>query len=181
MSMLSRHVASSRTQKLLLAGAILVAGYVAYQLAFRKTVELYQANQRLEERIARAQSAPAQLHYFGRRAEKMETVLSRYQSDSLRNQSYLLARVGDFCQERNILLKEFPQAVVSEQGQRTVATSIIKAEGRFADLLALTHQLEKSGWAGRVASVSYQSHWDYRRNAHVLELTLYLQNIKAVP
>ncbi|HEX8529100.1 MAG TPA: hypothetical protein VF646_03725, partial [Cytophagales bacterium] len=105
-------MASPRARKLLLAGAILVAGWVVYQLAIRKTVELYRANQQLRAKIARAETAPDQLHAFGQQAERMQTVLSRYQGDSLRNQSYLLARVGDFCQERNILLKEFPQPVV---------------------------------------------------------------------
>lgn len=159
----------------LLAGSLIFL-LIVYLAAIQKTIALYQVNQDLKEQTASFSA--------GRTAEQqqrlgqLDAVLDAYTADSLKSQESLLEAVSTFCQQNGIRLKEFPQAVASEQNSARIETYKITAQGSFHKLVQLVYELEQQNRSGRVASATFELRTDVRTRSRNLFLILYLQNIR---
>lgn len=132
----------------------------------------------LEQKVAKAKSSPQQISAMENRLVFINSKVNTYIVDSTKGHEHILDAVSTFCQKNNLILREFPKASYEEQKDITMESNVIVAEGSFINLLKLVYELENKNKVGKVASVSFNSSMDNKRKQLVLNVTLYLQNIR---
>ncbi len=161
---------------------IAVAGFVVFLLisylyAFEKTLFLFNDNRRLHAALRKADNAPREIMTLERALNNAREHLSGGRGMVARPAENLLEFVSVFCQQHQIILKEFPERVLSQAGDVTLSTQSFTVEGNFKSLVSLVYALEKGSELGRVVSNQYRSHFDVRRKTTILSLTVYIQNV----
>lgn len=155
----------------------LVFVLVAYFTTIRNTIQLYQDNKRLKERIIRAENAPAGIAELRISLDGLNEKLNNYLIDTTREQEHTLEVVSEFCHRKNLKVKELPQRKVTDENDFTIVTSVLKIEGNYNNLLRLIQELEYEQKLGRLSSVSWRSYIDNKTKRTILYMTVYLQNI----
>jgi hypothetical protein len=163
--------------KYLLIGGVIFA-VIIYMLAIRPTIDAYQQKKVLEQKLVQAKSAPQRMAGLETRLAFINSKVSSYLIDSTRNQEDILHAVSTFCQKNNLTLNEFPVTTYEEQTDFTIETNVVVAEGSFSNLVRLVYELEHKNKVGKVNSVKFISSMDTKRKKNVLNLIIYLQNIR---
>jgi hypothetical protein len=158
------------------AGAAIVLILIYFSLISGNISKYKQRNQ-LETKLKQAQNAPENIKKLEKELGKLNTHFEYYLSDSVRNHEYILEVVSNFCQKNNVILKNLPMVISTQEKDFKVESSIIVAEGNFINLLKLLHELERVNKIGRVSSVDFKSYVDTKTKRTQLSLTIYLQNI----
>jgi hypothetical protein len=149
-----------------------------YNFIISKTVDIYSTNRTLQNKVSSALNAPERKKILETKLEKFNNSLNKYFTDSLKNREYILSIVSEFCDKNNVLLKEFPEPVISQEKDFEIETNVVIAEGGFLNLLKLVYELEQNNNVARPASVNFEKKFDYKRKKDILILTMYLQNIR---
>lgn len=165
-----------KKNKLLLVISALLC-FVIYVGVISRTVDLFSETSNLQEKISKAEEAPEKTSLLQKKRSLLNAKLQAYSIDSLKNREYILHLVTEFCTKKGILLKEFPNPELTNQGDFAIETNLIIAEGGFHDLLQLLYYLEQEMKIGRPGSVRFLSSFDNKRKKEVLSLEIYLQNI----
>jgi hypothetical protein len=163
----------SQKNKYLLAATplILILLYVA---AIGRTVQLYTSNRQLEEKINQARAVKP----LEKELRILNASLHAYRSDTLKDHSYLMELVSNFCQQKHLTLQSFPAPTFSQEENVRVETYVITTAGDFRSMLELTYELEQVQAAGRISSVDFRSAMDSKRKKPVLTCTIHLQKIQ---
>lgn len=162
--------------RILLLGTALFA-LIFYFAVLNKTISLISsckgAEKRLEgvnEMTMRSAEMKAKLLQFSRALG----VQQKSESDA---QQQLLSVVTRFCQENNIVLREYPQVLHSDEKGMKLITNTFVIEGDFTRLLKLVYVLEQKEKAGKLVSVKFFTKKDFKTNTNALLATLYIQNV----
>ncbi len=110
----------------------------------------------------------------------IDHVLGTSQRADTNVQQQLLGIVTDYCQKRDVVLREFPKTIQKTQEDYLVETNIFTVEGDFIKLLELVYLLEQKSRIGKIASVNFLSKKDFKTKSLALTATIYLQNVKKV-
>ena len=170
---------SYRQRNIYLVFALIMLAIVAYFLAIKKTLVLYQKNKALVENIGGDQFADDKLKSARSPLSELNNYFDAYTLDSLKKTHDIMSELSSLCRAWRVTLKSFPHSVLSEQSNLQIETLVIETEGNFVDQLQLLYALETKNKLGRVASVTYKSYTDNRRKKTILSLTIYLQNIRS--
>ena len=166
-----------KKNRLLIVVAILLV-FISYNFAIKKTLVAKNDYSVAEEQIALASNAPMLAAQLEKELIQMNDKIG---ADSLKGKNpgqKLLELVTDYCQTNQAVLREFPEATVTEQEKLTVETNLFIVEGNFSTLINLVYLLEQKSKLGKVASVHYQLKKDLKSKQMVLVATTYLQNVK---
>ncbi|MFL5731301.1 MAG: hypothetical protein ACJ75J_17565 [Cytophagaceae bacterium] len=144
-------------------------------------IEKYRRKNEMESRLRQAQNAPATIKKLEKELSRLNTHFQYYLADSVRNHEYILEVVSNFCHKNNVILKNLPKVISTQEKNFKVESSIVVAEGNYINLLKLLHELEQVSKIGRVSSVVFKSHLDSKTKRTMLTLTIYLQNIVIPP
>lgn len=90
----------------------------------------------------------------------------------------LLELVSNYCQNNNLVLREFPEVLNSYKNDFNLSTQMFVIEGDFASLLQLVYTLEQKVKLGKVSSVDYTLRKNNTTKKMALTATVYLQNLK---
>ncbi len=161
----------------LLAGTICLL-LLSYLLSFSKTIEVWESNKALEQKLMRARNAPELIDTYKQKLITYNRDIGVFSQDSLLNQEFALSVVSSICEKHKLVLKSFPTAEVNALDGLELYTTRVEIEGDFKGLLQLVYELEQVHNAGRIASVNFQVKKDRERRKEILVLALYLQNIK---
>jgi hypothetical protein len=151
---------------------------LAYHLAIKKTILLYQTNVMVTQNMKQVQNIGKDLAQTELRLADLNTYLTPYTLDSIRNQQLIMNQISDLCKAYNLTLKHFPKAGLFNENYFSIETNIIEIEGGFANLLRLVYELETRHKIGRIASTSFKSYVDTRNKKTILSLIIYLQNVR---
>ena len=162
---------------------VIIAGFpvilvLLWFLVFQQTYGLYASNEDLKEKIVRAKHAPENLKSLKNKLLFIDRKIETYLSDSVKNRENILHLVSNFCGKENIILKDFPQGTISAESEIEIETNKIITEGNFRNQLLLLHNLEYVNRTGRPASVQFLKTFDNKRKQEILNMTIYLQNIR---
>ncbi|WMJ72540.1 hypothetical protein RCC89_05105 [Cytophagaceae bacterium ABcell3] len=174
--MLKNLTFKKKNQLILIASPVLFI--MLYYFVFSNTVGLVVDNLRLKEEIKEAAGAKGQLGAYKAKLENIDLKLRNYTIDSVKNREYIFHVVGQFCVANNLTLKDFPTLPEEVHDGYKIETNKIIIEGGFLDLLKILYEIEKVTEAGRPASVVFEKKEDRKRKREVLELIIYLQNLK---
>lgn len=164
-----------RKNQLLLAGGVLLL-WIVYSYAITNTLEARSSCQTLQLRIDSAATAPEQL-------AQLEQQLAGFSSLTMTTDStaaiheHLLGVVTNYCQQHNLVLRDFSSPVILQQQEWRIENHPITVEGTFVDLLQLVNHLEQEP-KGHVISTEYRSRRDNKTQELSLSLLIYLQTIR---
>jgi hypothetical protein len=131
----------------------------------------------LTSQLEKVSHADSEMTFLENKIESLNSKLSRYTIDSLKNKETIFDIITGFCSKNNIYLREMPSEGVSDYGDYIIETNKVVAEGGFANLTKLIYFVEHESTLGRVSSVKYHSYHDHQKNKDILLLNLYVQNI----
>jgi len=150
---------------------------LAYSFAISETIHLRRECIEAEQQIGMAQDAPLQLAAIESRLDDIDLLLGNKDSATSNVQSELLDRLGGFCKDHNMVLREFPDAHHFQQQDYLVQTYRVVLEGSFVNMLGAIYGLEKEFRSTKVRSVNFRAETDYRTNRVFLTATIFIQSI----
>jgi hypothetical protein len=168
-----------KKNQLLLVGAILFL-FIAYYLAFGRTISLYRECSTMEDQLLSLSDAPNQSAILQAKLTQLDQTLGGRQLADTNTQQALLNVVSNYCKSNDALLREFPKAVSKQENEYIVETNVFTVEGNFMKLLQLVYLLEQKERIGKLASVLFQSKQDARTKVLALTATIYVQNVKKI-
>lgn len=174
-----KNLTYKQKNRFLLIGIVLLA-FLAYRMAFRNTISVYDEINSLEEQMKLADNAPQKAAGLQTRLEGMDQLLGRSQRSDTSVQQTLLGVVTDYCQKNSIILREFPRTIRKTEGEYQIETNFFIVEGGFIKLLELVYLLEQKNRTGKVASLNFISKKDFKTKVLNLTATIYVQNVKKV-
>lgn len=117
----------------LIGGAVFAI--LLFQFSISDTIELLNENGQLTEEIAKSKNAPQEIKSIKTRLQEIEQHIGKEIKTDVDIHQELLQVVTAYCQNNNIILKEFPLPYSMEEKGYLTKTAMIKAEGNFIDLL----------------------------------------------
>lgn len=168
-----------KKKQFLLIGSVLFLLF-AYNFVISRTVEMYQNNRKLVREVEEGMSAPEKKRHLQHKLDGFNNSLNKYFSDSLKNREYILGIVSEFCSRNHLVLREYPELILSKEKDFEIETNVVVAEGDFLNLLKLVYELEQKVKVARPASVNFEKKFDHKRRKEVLSVTIYLQNLRLI-
>jgi hypothetical protein len=163
-----------KKNQLLLAGALLLC-WLTWSFAIRNTFALRSHCLVLQAKLDSAAGAPEQLASLRAELHALEAITGN--SDSANSlHCHLLDVVTRYCEENQLILRDFASPVRYPANDWIVETHPITVEGGYIPLLKLVHQLEQEK-NGKVVSVDFHSKRDNKTEALSLLVTIYVQTI----
>lgn len=167
-----------RKKNILLLVCSVLFSLIIYFFSVAQTIKLITLCNRLEQQLHLADDAPQKLSELKFQLGHITSRLGQAGKFGGDVQQALLEMISGFCNENNLVLKEFPQPVITIEQNFVVETNTVVVEGEFIKLLKLVYQLEQVQRIGKVSSVHFQAKEDVKTKRLVLTASLYLQNIK---
>lgn len=159
---------------------VVVTLIAVYQFGISKTINLYNENQELEQRLNKALTADEEILKLNNEVRYLKKQLSEYTIDSVKNKEFIFHALAEFCKSTHVQLREFPVESVANKENYIIETNKIVAEGQYGDLLKLLHFIEFKGKIGRVSSVSFYTLRDHKKQKDILLMNIYIQTLGEV-
>ena len=152
-----------------------------YQTVISKTIALYIQSKQLDQKITEASTAPIELSKLRKQLSELDMVVQNRQADTAQMvHDILLNFIGNYCKEKKLLLKSFPETFSNPNGQFEIQTHVFSVQGGFIDCLKMVYLLEQKVKVGKVSSLNFQLVKDIETKKQVLTTTVYLQNVKKI-
>lgn len=161
---------------LLLACFVLML-ILVYQLAIKSTLIARQQFKELKQKEQYMQTAPAQIVDLEQKLVKVNAMISSSEKENKNLHELILEKIGIYCQEHRLTIREYPQSHNFDQHEYILETNRITIEGSFIRLLKLLHYLEVGENIGRVMSVQFKGFFDRKLKRDRLQMTLFIQSI----
>lgn len=161
---------------LMMAGFVVFL-FIAWSVSIKSTFELANQCSICEEQLEFVKDAPLKIASLQKEIDVKEQILG-HSNAGVEFQEHLLKQVTEFCQQNQLILREYPQVHNYIQQEYNIETNEIIVEGPFIKLLKLLYALEQEYKLGKVVSAKFMSKKDFKTNQMKLTLTIYVQNIK---
>ena len=143
-----------KNEYLLIAGTILLF-LLCYQLAFKKTIEVWQINKNLKTNLNRATDLSDQPAYLERKNGNLSKILNLYKTDTINFRSNTISIIATIAAKEQVKLSEVPlQDPIYHTDQ-----FIIQKLNFFGDYFSVTEvfkELELSTGLGVIRSAEYK-------------------------
>lgn len=139
----------------LIAGTIALA-LLCYQLAFKKTVQAWQTNVQLKAQLAQASDVADQPGYLERKARNLETILARYQTDTLNLRGNTIAAIASIAEKEGVKLSGVPNQDPAFNTARLIIQKL-DFEGDYPALIRTLNHLENQPGMGVPRSVTVKT------------------------
>ncbi len=159
---------------------IIVMLFLSYQFSFKKTINSYFEYSDNKEKLDSVQNAPQQISAVQKQLASIENAVRMNPDTSSDFQKMLLEKVSLYCQQNNLVLREFPQTIYFNNRDFEVETNQIVVEGSFIKILKLVYELEQNFYVGKLVSLKFSSQKDYKTGIIKLYGELFFQNFKKI-
>ena len=152
-----------------------------YQFALVKTVLLYKQNSDFDKKLKEASAAPPRIKSLQRQLESLDYLSQERVADTgISVHDLLLGFLSNYCKDTKTILKNYPETLITHQGEYEVQIHTITIQGSFIKMLQLVYSLEQKVKIGKVSSLNFQVKKDMDSHRDVLISNVYLQNIKKI-
>lgn len=165
-----------KRNKLLLIAASFLA-VVVYFLAIKKSIVVIKQYRALKEQLQIASDAPQKAAELQKKLAELDHVLEQQQQTTTSVQETLLGFITNYCQNNNLILREFPKTIHVNEKDFLIETNVFTVEGGFLKILPMIYLLEQKNKIGKIASVNFQTKKDFKTKNTALTATVYLQNV----
>jgi len=138
-----------------LVGGSLLLAFLCYRLAFKKTIEAWQENRRLNSQLLNVSDLSFQPGYLERKFKNLSAVADLYKVDSINYRSEMIAKVAGIAQQENVKVVNVPLPDEADNTQHLIRQKI-EVKGVFYSLLKFYDQVEVRHEAGLVRSVIWK-------------------------
>lgn len=167
-----------KKKNIFLSIALIVVALFVYQLAIKSTLQAYEEFSLGKAQIEQAINAPTEALAFKKQLIKIDKQIASENVLESEGSQTLLGFVIDYCQNNEVVLREFPKMETEEQGDLKVQTSRFVVQGTFASLVGLIYNLEQKNKFGKISSVRYELKKDMKTKQMMLSASVFLQNVK---
>jgi hypothetical protein len=159
-----------------------IFGIIMYQLVLSDTVELSSRVNDMQQEVMGNIDAPVEIQELKTKLMKIEQLIGDSTQTSEEDvHQLLLESVTHYCQQKGIILNDFPKPFEKSENGFTTHTAKVTVEGDFINLLKLVYYLEKNYQVGKVVAVDFEATKNLRTRKRELHSTIYLQNVKSTP
>lgn len=157
----------------LLTGVLAVFSWLIYTNAVSLTVQLAAECDALQQKIDSAENVSVEI-------EQLEAELARFNQSS-GEESYvtheqLLDLVSGYCEERELIIRDFPATLNYRRDEWNVEIHRITVQGSYAEIVQLLEFLHRQQ-KGKIVSVDFFSKIDNKTKIKSLLTTIYVQCI----
>lgn len=149
--------------------------WTVYSFAISNTIETCHECAVLKQQLDSASDAPVRLAHLKAEFRQLETITDNSDTSTTLHER-LLSIVTNYCQENDIVLRDFASPICFSQQEWLVETHPIIVEGTYIALLKLVYKLEQAK-IGKLVSVDFRSKRDTKTQSLSLTATIYVQNI----
>lgn len=153
---------------------------VGYWAAFGKTFDLWQENRLLQSQMQLTENIDEQIMHLQKNLVQLKQYYAPTKGKDFSHHEELLRQVSGFCQENNLLIREFPPASFFEETQYLIEANEVIVEGDFKNIVKLIYNLEQVSKTGRVVSVAFEAGPDRKTRKYRLAAHIIIQNIKPI-
>ncbi len=172
-----KNLTYKKKNQLLIIVSVL-ALYLIYAFAVKKTIAAYSEYNKAENQIELAVNAPVMAAQLESQLLQMDSKIGKQNVNGQNAEQALLELITNYCQNNHAVLREFPETTIAKQGDLFIETNLFVVEGEFASLINLVYILEQKNKLGKIASVRYQLKKDFKTKEMALTAAIYLQNVK---
>lgn len=148
--------------------------FLAYVLAFDKTITLFAENRALENRLAQVTDAPQEVNRLAIEAEQLQRKM-RFREDGQELRQEVVSLLDEQSLGRGMTLKRMKAPAIFHDGAMQIETYEIVLEGTFIPLLKCVFNLEQKMTSGRIAGVKLVMEKDQTTRKEVLLAYVYVQ------
>ncbi|MEN0005203.1 MAG: hypothetical protein AAF798_13710 [Bacteroidota bacterium] len=152
---------------------LLLLYILAYQFAFKKTIQDYSTLTQQKEMLAIAQDAPQRIQQYQIQLQQLDATISAMSYD----RAQLFEAVNTFCEEHQLALDNFSSEHRKAIDKLDWITNPITVSGSYWEITQLCYYMEQEEHFGHIASVDYQLEKDLRTKKKKLTGTIYVQNV----
>lgn len=150
---------------------------LCYKGAIKKTIEVRKQLKITNEQLSELNDDPKEIVDLQTQLDSLNnTVEKLYNKSSL--QDIILDRIVKYCNQNNVLIKEFPESQILEKDNYIIKTNYILLEGSFQQLIILLYNIEQKYNLGKVSSLKFYTTTNSKTRLPQLYLELYIQNIE---
>jgi hypothetical protein len=162
--------------KLLIIVSI-VAVFLCYLLAVRRTIEAYSKYTQMAATNESLEASPLTVDELQNSNKKVNALFDQFILDTLQSDKNLIAVASNYCKTNGLELKEYKPVNIAANDSIEVLTRTITIEGGFVKCLKLLYVLETGKKVGKVSSVEFKSYTDPQDKKVRMDCTIYIQNL----
>ena len=140
----------------LLIAASIVLLLLSYQLAFKKTIEAWQANKQLKAQITQASDLNYQPAYLERKNTNLSKIINLYKTDTISFRSIIISTISAIAEKENVKLSEVPVQDPLFHTDKFIIQKL-NFEGGFFALTKVLNQLQATKNIGMLRSLDYKT------------------------
>jgi len=149
-----RQLPIKKNHLLIAAAAILFL--FCYQLAFKRTLEAWQANKQLQTKIAAAADVSYQPAYVQRKNANLDKIIALYKTDTTALRSSIVSAIGALAEQNQVKLSEVPVQNPLYHTDRFIIQKL-GFEGDFFSLIKMLNKLQALKGIGIIRSAGFKA------------------------
>jgi|GEM_PF-592287 len=139
----------------LIAASVLLL-LIAYQVAFKRTIEAWQMHRDLKHQVQQSGDLSVQPGYLGRKNRNLDKIIALYKADNVNFRSNVLSTISSIAEQNNVKLSEVPsQDPVNYTSQYFVQK--ISFEGDYFALEKTLDRLHSTFQIGMIRSATLKN------------------------
>lgn len=143
-----------KNEYFLIAGTILLF-LLCYQLAFKKTIEVWQINKNLKMTLNKSSDLSNQPVYLERKNGNLSKILNHYKTDTINFRSNTISIIASIAAKERVKLSEVPlQDPIFHTDQFIIQK--LNFEGTFFALTKVLNNLQATSGIGSIRSANYK-------------------------
>jgi hypothetical protein len=143
-----------KNEYLLIIGAFLLL-LLGYELAFKNTVEAWQTNKELKQKLSSSLSMGDQPDYLERKSSNLDKLIKLYQADTTSLRNNLINSLSLLADRQNVKLAEVPVQDATFSSAHFIIEKL-QFEGDYFALLKMTDLLQKQNSIGIIRSENWK-------------------------
>lgn len=164
----------NRKNKLLLLCFVL-ALFLCYNLAIKKTIDYYNQYSSQKELIDNTNNSPKIMANLLAREKQINQWLSK--NDNLSNsfQNELLKQLNSYCSSHNLKITDFKEPHIITEKETAINSYQFSVEGSFNSVLGLINAIENNPILGYIKHLSTEKRMNYKTNTEYIVTTVIIQ------
>jgi len=144
-----------KREYLLIVASILIL-LLAYQLAFKKTIEAWKLHSDLKKQVTRSADAGYQPGYLERKNANLDQILQLYKADTNNYRSNVLSNISSIAERENVKLSQVPLQDAAYHTSQFVIQKL-SFEGDYFSLIRTLDRLQSTRQIGVLRCVDMKT------------------------
>lgn len=144
-----------KPQYLIVVGSLILAVF-CYELAFKKTFELWRMHSRLTQELQQSSDLSTSPGYLARKNENLDHIINSYRMDSVSFRNNAVNKIADLADQQKVKFTIVPADDPLYHAPGFILQKL-DFEGDFFSLLKLVNKLQATANIGMLRSVSWMA------------------------